>query len=127
MSTHAGIVAKTETGWAGIYCHFDGGIDAAGETLFEYYRDAEKVAALIALGSISSLEEELEPMIQDKEIRIKEGQHTPAVEAETVQEVMEDAEFDEVDYWYVFDGSKWYYENRFLLAAEVFNIPESRR
>ena len=38
-----------------IYCHWDGYPEGVGATLKEHYTDPEKVAALIALGDISSL------------------------------------------------------------------------
>lgn len=44
-----------------IYCHLDGYIEGAGETLFEHYQDPEKVKALLELGDILSLGEFLAP------------------------------------------------------------------
>ena len=38
-----------------IYCHWDGYPEGVGATLQEHYTNPEKVAALIALGDISSL------------------------------------------------------------------------
>jgi hypothetical protein len=61
MSTRSAIIAKTDTGYAGIYCHFDGYEDGVGATLLEHYTDPEKVAALIALGEISALRERVAP------------------------------------------------------------------
>lgn len=43
----------------GVYCHWDGYPDCVGKTLAEHYKDPAKVDALIALGSISSLGEEI--------------------------------------------------------------------
>lgn len=62
MSTHAAIIAKTDTGYAGIYCHFDGYAKGVGKMLQTHYLDAEKVAKLIALGDISSLGERVDPI-----------------------------------------------------------------
>jgi hypothetical protein len=52
---------KTDTGYAGIYCHSDGYLDRNGTILLDHYQDAEKVARLIALGDISRLCREVEP------------------------------------------------------------------
>ena len=44
-----------------IYCHWDGYPEGVGATLQKHYLDREKVAALIELGAISSLEKEVAP------------------------------------------------------------------
>jgi len=44
-----------------IYCHFDGYASGVGKTLMDNYQDREKVEALISLGDISFLEEEITP------------------------------------------------------------------
>lgn len=43
----------------GIYCHHDGYPEGVGLTLRDHYTDPAKVDALLALGSISSLGEEI--------------------------------------------------------------------
>jgi len=62
MSTRSAIIHKTENGYAGIYCHSDGYPSWNGRLLLENYQDPEKVAALIALGDISSLGERVNPL-----------------------------------------------------------------
>lgn len=42
-----------------VYCHWDGYLDHNGKILIEHYKDAAKTAALVALGSISSLRREV--------------------------------------------------------------------
>ena len=44
-----------------IYCHFDGYPSGVGKTLMENYQDREKVEALISLGDISFIKEEVTP------------------------------------------------------------------
>ena len=44
-----------------IYCHWDGYPEYVGEILNTNYKDEKKIRKLIALGSISSLMEEVEP------------------------------------------------------------------
>ena len=66
MATRSRIAIET-TGVAGtkviksIYCHFDGYASGVGKTLMDNYQDREKVEALISLGDISFLEEEITP------------------------------------------------------------------
>jgi len=61
MSTRSNIgIEDPETGAVrAIYCHSDGYLEGVGKTLLEHWTDRAKIEALIALGSISSLGEEL--------------------------------------------------------------------
>ena len=43
----------------GVYCHYDGYPDGVGKTLKEHYTDPKTVDGLLALGSISELNENL--------------------------------------------------------------------
>jgi len=61
MSTRSAIITKTENGYRGIYCHFDGYLSGVGKTLKEHYKDVSKVKDLIDLGFISCLGEEIVP------------------------------------------------------------------
>ena len=66
MSTRSAIIMKTQEGYAGIYCHFDGYESGVGQTLLDHYSgegkaSADKVASLIALGDISVLDRRVEP------------------------------------------------------------------
>lgn len=56
MSTHACVLRQNQDeSVTGIYIHFDGYPDFVGATLRDYYPKQEQVDALIALGSLSSL------------------------------------------------------------------------
>jgi hypothetical protein len=56
MATRSRIAIKHENeSIESVYCHFDGYPQANGATLLEHYTDKNKVAALISLGSLSSL------------------------------------------------------------------------
>jgi hypothetical protein len=60
MATRSDIIVKRTDGqWARIYCHWDGYPEGVGKTLFEHYKTQEKCEALIALGDLSSLGEEI--------------------------------------------------------------------
>ena len=45
-----------------IYCHYDGYPEGVGVTLSNFYNDSDKVAELIALGDISTLDEFVVPV-----------------------------------------------------------------
>jgi hypothetical protein len=63
MSTRSRIgIEDQETGKVrSIYCHFDGYLEGVGRTLVDHYKDREKVEALIALGDLSALDDEVAP------------------------------------------------------------------
>lgn len=60
MSTRSiiGVTQKDLTIKA-IYCHFDGYLSGVGQTLADHYQDPAKIEALINLGDLSSLGEEI--------------------------------------------------------------------
>jgi len=64
MSTSAAIIEKTETGYRGIYCNFDGYPAGVGKILKEHYQDPVKVSELIDLGEISSLGKRVDPIAE---------------------------------------------------------------
>jgi hypothetical protein len=56
MATRSNIAMKTAEGKiVSVYCHWDGYVANNGKILLENYVDADKIEALVALGSISSL------------------------------------------------------------------------
>ncbi len=60
MGTRSTIARQNEDGsFDSIYCHWDGYPDHHGPILYGHYTDPAKVDALLALGSISSLGEEI--------------------------------------------------------------------
>jgi hypothetical protein len=66
MATRSRIAIETTDSFGNkviksIYCHFDGYPSGVGKTLMENYQDREKVEALISLGDISFLMEEIIP------------------------------------------------------------------
>jgi hypothetical protein len=61
MATRSRIAIENQDGTVNsVYCHWDGYPEHNGVILFKKYNTQEKVEALIALGSISSLREEIE-------------------------------------------------------------------
>jgi len=60
MATRSNIAYQTPEGKIrSVYCHWDGYPEHNGEMLRRHYTTTEKVAALIELGSLSSLREEI--------------------------------------------------------------------
>lgn len=61
MSTRCFISKKTKDGYVGVYSHWDGYPEkpGAGWILKNYYRSPQKINALIALGDISVLRENI--------------------------------------------------------------------
>ena len=60
MATRSNIAMKTLEGKiVSVYCHWDGYVANNGKILLENYADISKIEALVALGSISSLGEQI--------------------------------------------------------------------
>jgi predicted CxxxxCH...CXXCH cytochrome family protein len=70
MSTRSRIgIVNSDGTITSIYCHFDGYPSGVGATLVEHWTDPDKVKALIALGDISSLREEVGGSWSDEKVR----------------------------------------------------------
>ncbi len=65
MGTRSAIIVKVGSKYKGIYCHWDGDPDGkeagVGFHLFNHYNTLEKVKALVELGDLSTLKENLAP------------------------------------------------------------------
>jgi hypothetical protein len=62
MSTRSRIGIENSDGTVtSVYCHFDGYYTGVGRTLHEHYKDRKKVKALIDLGDLSYVSEEVAP------------------------------------------------------------------
>ena len=60
MATRGRIAIKENGKYKYIYNHWDSDIEQLGVTLFKFYKDADKVRALINLGNVSSVGETIE-------------------------------------------------------------------
>jgi len=95
-----------------IYCHFDGYPDHNGKILTEYYADMDKVNALMKLGDLSVLGEQIgEKHDFNKRTRgwclaygRDRGESNVSVRTGNYKELIND---QNVDYVYVFDGDYW--------------------
>lgn len=61
MSTRSRIAFEHDRKFESIYCHHDGYLEYVGRKLQKYYNDPVKVRALMKLGDISSLGNDLKP------------------------------------------------------------------
>lgn len=62
MSTRSMIGIRNHGGTIeAIYCHYDGYPDGVGRTLIEHYGNLERARALVAMGDLSAVAENLEP------------------------------------------------------------------
>lgn len=119
MGTRSRIAAKNADGtFTSIYCHWDGYPAGVGGTLAEHYKDEAKVRALLALGNISSLGEEIGERhdFDDRSHRNwttaygrdrgeddQQGEVCNGIGA--LNELTQDSDGE---YLYVFDGGKWF-------------------
>lgn len=61
MATRSFISIKTGEEYRTIYCHWNGYPEYNGVVLLKYYNTIERVEALLALGSVSSINEKIAP------------------------------------------------------------------
>lgn len=117
MSTSAAIIEKTEMGYRGIYCNFDGYHSEVGEILKEHYQYPAKITALIDLGDISLLGERINP-IGKHSWKYPEAGTTVAYHRDREEEIILPRigiTYEEVayaigaDYNYIFEDGKWLY------------------
>jgi len=74
MSTNALIGYQADDGSIyHVYCHYDGYYTGVGKMLQTHYKDLEQVKALISLGDMSSLEENIEKTVYYGRDRGEEG------------------------------------------------------
>jgi hypothetical protein len=113
MATRSYIGVRNTNGTVDyIYCHFDGYPEHNGQILTEHYADMGKVNALLKLGDLSVLGEEIgEKHDFDKPIKgwcraygRDRGESNVSVATGDYSELIKD---QNVDYIYVFDGDYW--------------------
>lgn len=151
MSTRSAIVMKMSNGkYKGIYCHSDGYRTGVGKMLFTHYSGmvhlprgfqfhegrgkmaAAKVRALMALGGLSFLEENLAPPpgvphTFDRPVdKVTVAYHRDRGESKKDNAASVGATVDEVigsidhAYFYVFDKGRWSCNGEPLRASDVY-------
>ena len=117
MSTHSSIAVMQKDGKVkSIYCHFDGYLQGVGAKLLTYYNDEEKANAIVDLGSLSYLDDKLEPTKPGHNFDHPEPDVTVAYHRDRgedfQQEVYQDLDFYKFDmdmtFSYIFKDGKWF-------------------
>ena len=115
MATRSNIAYKTPEGKIrSIYCHWDGYPAHNGEMLRRYYTDQSKIEALIELGSLSSLNEEIGSK-QDFDDRSTQKDNWCLAYHRDRGEQLHISEYDDVPSWiedkeeyaYLWNGEEW--------------------
>ena len=135
MATRSNIAYKTIDGKIrSIYCHWDGYPEHNGKMLLDNYQDAAKIKALIELGSLSSLREELgeqHPFDRDytkPELPLTDnwclayhrdrGEDLMIQEYDNIPDWINDME----EYAYLWDGQNWLVNDHGAKDANGFPI-----
>jgi hypothetical protein len=132
MSTRSAIIEKTENGYRGVYCHFDGYVhkdtpDCVANVLNDHYKDAEKVSELIDLGSLSCLRcyvdqgechgHSFDTPFEDVTVAYHRdrGEDLDIRYGDTIKEV--ESQIGHNGYVYVFENNKWTVNGKSLKKA----------
>jgi hypothetical protein len=148
MSTRSSIAVLQERDGSviSIYCHWDGYLSGVGETLLNHYNTYERANELVALGALSSLYENLNPLSEAPEAFPKQDvpeiitthsferpqkNVTVAYHRDRKQKFeqqvhtsfekyKEDNDFQ--SYNYIFMGGQWYFMNTRIKSAEWIKL-----
>ena len=135
MATRSNIAMKTTTGKiVSVYCHWDGYVANNGKILLENYTDIDKIEALIALGSISSLGEQIGDK-QDFMDRDTQKDEWTLFYSRDRGEQLSIQEYDDIPSWiadmeeyaYLWNGEEWLVNDHGATAEgyPVFNFVET--
>lgn len=115
----------------GIYCHWDGYPSNNGRILVNHYTDVNKIKSLIELGSLSGLDENINPITENHswsnpEKNVCIAYHRDRGEELTIEEFTNLKDLKEyatwIDYIYIYMNEKWYcgyFNCNDLLLAEI--------
>ena len=115
MATRSNIAMKTAEGKiVSVYCHWDGYVANNGKILLENYDNIEKIEALVALGSISSLGEQIGEA-QDFDNRSTQRDEWTLFYSRDRGEQLSIQEYDDIPSWiddmeeyaYLWNGKEW--------------------
>jgi hypothetical protein len=91
-----------------IYCHYDGYVSNNGRLLHDHYTDPAKIAGLIALGSLSTLEASIEAP-EGHSFATKEDGHTVAYHRDRGEDIDPGRVDPTVDDWWQGDNEEFAY------------------
>lgn len=115
MATRSNIAMKTKEGKiVSVYCHWDGYVANNGKILLENYDFIDKIEALIALGSISSLGKAI-GLQQDFDDRSTQKDDWTLFYSRDRGEELSIQEYDDIPSWidqmeeyaYLWNGAEW--------------------
>ena len=115
MATRSNIAMKTKEGKiVSVYCHWDGYVANNGRILLENYANIDKIEALVALGSISSLGEQIGEQ-QDFMDRDTQKDEWTLFYTRDRGEELSIQEYDDIPSWiadmeeyaYLWNGNEW--------------------
>jgi hypothetical protein len=130
MATRSNIAMKTKEGKiVSVYCHWDGYVSNNGKILLENYDSIDKIEALVALGAISSLGEQIgEPQdFMDRDTQKDEwtlfysrdrGEQLSIQEYDDIPSWIDDME----EYAYLWNGTEWLVNDHGEKDAKGFPI-----
>ena len=136
MATRSNIAMKTKEGKiVSVYCHWDGYVANNGRILLENYADISKIEALVALGSISSLGEQIGEQ-QDFMDRDTQKDEWTLFYTRDRGEELSIQEYDDIPSWiadmeeyaYLWNGEDWLVNDHMEGAKTgypVFNFVET--
>lgn len=116
MGTRSFIAMKTNTGYKGVYCHWDGYLDHNGRILYEHYKDNFDVAMLLDMGNMSSLGKSIgdktsfDAPVPDQCVfyHRDRGEEFRVTTTPTLDRMLRYAECSGAQYFYLFDGNLWH-------------------
>ena len=135
MGTRSAIGYKTPQGKVRAkYCHYDGYIAHNGRILQEHYQEARKIAQLVELGDMSTLDAEIGVQVDFDDREAQEGQcvfygrdrgetGTDAQDFETVQEFVEYYTDSGCEYFYLHTASGWVVHDRYSVGRDALGMP----
>jgi hypothetical protein len=130
MATRSNIAMKTAEGKiVSVYCHWDGYVANNGRILLENYTDIDKIEALVALGSISSLGTAIGDK-QDFDDRSTQKDEWTLFYSRDRGEQLSIQEYDDIPSWindmeeyaYLWNGQEWLVNDHGATDAKGYPI-----
>jgi hypothetical protein len=130
MATRSNIAMKTAEGKiVSVYCHWDGYVANNGRILLENYTDIDKIEALVALGSISSLGTVIGEQ-QDFDDRSTQKDEWTLFYSRDRGEQLSIQEYDDIPSWindmeeyaYLWNGQEWLVNDHGATDAKGYPI-----
>ena len=123
MATRSFIAHQTDSGFEGVYCHWDGYLSHNGRILRDHYSDIDKLKTLIAGGDVSVLAPNTgnKHDFLDRPEGVTTFYHRDRGDNwkfckpryyKGLKSLLKVAEKSGCEYFYFFDGKTWFYAER---------------